>query len=55
EHNLDVVKLADHIIDLGPEGGNGGGQVVVSGKPEDIAENRHSHTGRFLRKVLEPL
>ena len=52
EHNLDVVKLADHIIDLGPEGGNGGGQVVVSGKPEDIAENRHSHTGRFLRKVL---
>ncbi len=52
EHNLDVVKLADHIIDLGPEGGNGGGEVVVSGKPEDIAGNRHSHTGRFLRKVL---
>ena len=56
EHNLDVVKLADYVIDLGLEGGSCGGQVVVSGKPEDIAKNRYSHTGRFLRKVLrEPL
>jgi excinuclease ABC subunit A len=52
EHNLDVVKTADYIIDLGPEGGDGGGLVVAAGTPEDIARVAASHTGRYLRKVL---
>ena len=52
EHNLDVIKTADHIIDLGPEGGSGGGTVVVSGTPEKICECSESHTGRFLKKIL---
>ena len=52
EHNLDVIKTADWIIDLGPEGGNGGGRIVTSGTPEQVAEVPASHTGRFLRKVL---
>ncbi len=52
EHNLDVIKCADHIIDLGPEGGFAGGKVVAEGTPEDIAEVEESHTGRFLAKVL---
>ncbi len=55
EHNLDVIKSADHIIDLGPEGGDAGGRVVAQGTPEQVAADPHSHTGRFLRKrVLEP-
>jgi excinuclease ABC subunit A len=54
EHNLDVVKSADWIIDLGPEGGNAGGYVVATGTPEQIAENRASITGQFLKKVLAP-
>ncbi|MGH7567704.1 MAG: excinuclease ABC subunit UvrA [Gemmatimonadales bacterium] len=53
EHNLDVVKTADWVIDLGPEGGEGGGGVVVAGAPEAIARAKGSHTGRFLRKVLQ--
>ncbi|MBE5737495.1 MAG: excinuclease ABC subunit UvrA [Clostridiales bacterium] len=53
EHNLDVIKLADHIIDLGPEGGDGGGMVVAEGSPEQVANNTASHTGRFLKKILE--
>ena len=53
EHNLDVIKTADWIIDLGPEGGNEGGQIVGVGPPEMIAENKQSHTGRYLRQVLE--
>ncbi|GAB4275627.1 MAG: excinuclease ABC subunit UvrA [Coriobacteriia bacterium] len=53
EHNLDVVKSADWIIDLGPEGGDAGGDVVVAGTPEDVAAHPDSHTGRFLRPVLE--
>ena len=53
EHNLDVIKTADYIIDLGPEGGDQGGQVVACGTPEEIAANPASHTGRFLRKILE--
>ncbi|OOG22855.1 excinuclease ABC subunit A [Thioalkalivibrio denitrificans] len=53
EHNLDVIKTADWIIDLGPEGGSGGGEILVSGTPEDIAAHAHSHTGRFLRPLLE--
>jgi excinuclease ABC subunit A len=52
EHNLDVIKLADHIIDLGPEGGSGGGQVIASGTPEQVALNQNSHTGKFLKKIL---
>ncbi len=53
EHNLDVIKVADHIIDLGPEGGNMGGQVVAQGTPEEIAKCENSYTGQFLKKVLE--
>ena len=52
EHNLDVIKTADWVIDLGPEGGAGGGHVVVAGTPEDVAQCDDSHTGRFLRDVL---
>ena len=53
EHNLDVIKSADWVIDIGPEGGFGGGQVVATGTPEDIMKVQESHTGRFLREVLE--
>ncbi len=53
EHNLDVIKSADFIIDLGPEGGDAGGEIVATGTPEEIARCGHSHTGRFLRPVLE--
>jgi excinuclease ABC subunit A len=53
EHNLDVVKSADYVIDLGPEGGAGGGSVIVAGTPEDVAAAPGSHTGAFLRAVLE--
>ncbi|HMZ90336.1 MAG TPA: excinuclease ABC subunit UvrA [Chitinophagales bacterium] len=52
EHNLDVVKLADHIIDLGPEGGAGGGQILVEGVPEEVIKHKSSHTGKFLRSEL---
>jgi len=52
EHNLDVAKSADHIIDLGPEGGDGGGYVVAAGTPEEIAGVGGSYTGEFLRAVL---
>ncbi|HEX5706649.1 MAG TPA: ATP-binding cassette domain-containing protein, partial [Pyrinomonadaceae bacterium] len=52
EHNLDVVKSADHVIDLGPEGGAGGGRVVASGTPEEVARSRRSHTGHALRPLL---
>jgi excinuclease ABC subunit A len=53
EHNLDVIKTADHVIDLGPEGGSGGGQIIASGTPEQVALNSHSHTGRYLRSYLD--
>ena len=53
EHNLDVIKVADYVIDLGPEGGAGGGTILATGTPEDIAEVEESHTGRFLKEVLE--
>jgi excinuclease ABC subunit A len=52
EHNLDVIKLADHIIDIGPEGGNAGGSVLCTGTPEQVAKNKKSHTGRFLKMEL---
>ena len=52
EHNLDVIKTADHIIDLGPEGGDRGGTVIAEGTPEEIAENPRSYTGQFLKKML---
>jgi excinuclease ABC subunit A len=52
EHNLDVVKVADHVIDLGPEGGAQGGRVVVAGTPEEVAACEGSHTGSFLQAVL---
>ena len=54
EHNLDVIKTADWLIDLGPEGGSGGGQVIVTGTPEDVAATPESHTGRFLAPLLTP-
>ena len=53
EHNLDVIKSADYIIDLGPEGGDGGGLVIATGTPEEVAEIRDSHTGQYLKKILE--
>lgn len=53
EHNLDVIKVADHIIDLGPEGGNGGGTVVAQGTPEEVAQNPNSYTGQYLKKMLD--
>ena len=53
EHNLDVIKVADHIIDLGPEGGDNGGTVVAKGTPEAIAKKEESHTGRFLKNILK--
>ncbi|MBO5936250.1 MAG: excinuclease ABC subunit UvrA [Clostridia bacterium] len=52
EHNLDVIKSADHIIDLGPEGGDGGGTVVATGTPEEVAEVKESYTGQYLKKIL---
>jgi len=54
EHNLDVVKTADHIIDIGPEGGDGGGRIVAEGTPEQVAECDGSHTGRYLKPMLDP-
>ena len=52
EHNLDVIASADHIIDLGPEGGDGGGQIIATGTPAVVAKNKHSSTGRWLDKLL---
>ena len=52
EHHLDVIKTADHVIDLGPEGGHAGGRIVVTGTPEDVARCKASHTGRFLKAHL---
>ncbi|MBQ3787038.1 MAG: excinuclease ABC subunit UvrA [Lachnospiraceae bacterium] len=52
EHNLDVIKTADYIIDMGPEGGDGGGEVVATGTPEEVAKSKKSHTGKYLKKIL---
>ena len=53
EHNLDVIKTADYIIDMGPEGGDRGGTVIAKGTPEKVSEQEISYTGRYLRKYLE--
>ena len=52
EHNLDVIKLADYIIDMGPEGGDNGGEVLFSGRPEDLIKVEKSYTGKFLKPLL---
>ena len=52
EHNLDVIKTADYIIDLGPDGGDGGGEVIATGTPEEIIKVKNSYTGQFLKKKL---
>ena len=52
EHNLDVIKTADHIIDIGPEGGDGGGRVIACGTPEEIVEVKESYTGKYLKRYL---
>jgi excinuclease ABC subunit A len=53
EHHLDVIKTADHVIDLGPEGGHKGGQIIATGPPEAIAKNKKSYTGQFLAPLLK--
>ena len=53
EHNLDLIKTADYIIDLGPEGGEAGGEIIAVGTPEQICKNDRSYTGKFLKKYLE--
>ena len=53
EHNLDVIKTADYIIDMGPEGGDGGGTVIAKGTPEEVAKVKKSYTGQYIRKYLE--
>jgi excinuclease ABC subunit A len=53
EHNLDVIKTADHVIDLGPEGGDRGGTIVAAGTPEEVAQVEQSYTGKYLKKMLE--
>ncbi|MCA9954439.1 MAG: excinuclease ABC subunit UvrA, partial [Anaerolineales bacterium] len=55
EHNMDVIKTADWLIDLGPEGGDGGGQIIAQGTPEQIAQIEESYTGQFLREILQPI
>ena len=52
EHNLDVIKTADYLIDLGPEGGDGGGQIVATGTPEEVAQCERSYTGQYLKRML---
>ncbi|MGL4958223.1 MAG: ATP-binding cassette domain-containing protein, partial [Plesiomonas sp.] len=53
EHNLDVIKTADWVVDLGPEGGSGGGEILVAGTPETVAQSTTSHTARFLKPILQ--
>ena len=52
EHNLDVIKTADYIVDMGPEGGIKGGKIIAEGKPEEICNNKQSYTARFLKEML---
>ena len=53
EHNLDIIKVADYIIDLGPEGGDAGGEIIAIGTPEEICQNQHSYTGKYLQRYLK--
>jgi excinuclease ABC subunit A len=53
EHNMDIIKCSDYIIDIGPEGGIGGGKIVASGTPEQVAANPQSYTGKYLKKILK--
>ena len=53
EHNMDIIKSSDYLIDMGPEGGSGGGNIVCSGTPEQVAENKVSHTAKFIKKILK--
>ena len=53
EHNLDVIKVSDHIIDLGPEGGDGGGTIVATGTPEEVSKIKESYTGQYLKQTLD--
>jgi len=52
EHNLDVIKTADWVVDLGPEGGSGGGKIIATGTPEKVAKTKGSHTGKYIKEVL---
>ena len=53
EHNLDVIKTADYIVDLGPEGGDGGGRIIAKGRPEEVVKVKGSYTGRYLKVILK--
>ena len=53
EHNMDIIKNADWVLDFGPEGGEGGGTLIAKGTPEEVANNKHSHTGKYLKRVLK--
>lgn len=53
EHNLDVIKVADYLIDIGPEGGSGGGQLIATGTPEEVADAKGSYTGKYLKPLLK--
>ena len=53
EHNLDVIKTADWIVDLGPEGGDGGGRIIAEGSPEQVAKVKESYTGKYLKEILK--
>ena len=53
EHNMDIIKSCDYVIDIGPEGGDGGGQIVAKGTPEDVANSEKSYTGKYLKKALK--
>jgi excinuclease ABC subunit A len=53
EHNMDIIKSSDYLLDFGPEGGVGGGKLVAKGTPEEVANNKNSHTGNYLKKVLK--
>lgn len=55
EHNLDVIKTADWIVDLGPEGGDGGGKIIASGSPEQVAKVKGSYTGKYLKNIINNL
>lgn len=55
EHNLDVIKTADWIVDLGPEGGDGGGRIIASGSPEEVAKVKGSYTGKYLENIIHKI